>query len=678
MRTPEGAASVWRRQPKRCQSVLYGAAVGVIAIALAIPCRAVDGPDQPPAQESKRQDKADTPAQQLKVKEEVKVVAPPIVEGDHVTTFATQVSSVSARQVDDLGAGDLASALRFVPGVTISRYDLVGSYGGGDGGAVYVRGQGSGRPGAEIVTMIDGIPRFAAVWTHPLLDLLPSDMAERIDVYKSAQPALFGNMAFAGVNLVPKRVTQEGSFTRVMGSFGEYATRAGVVEHGAKLGDLDYYVLGSERRSDGNRTNAGGQVRTVYGRVGYRLSEGWNVSLQLHSDDSWADDPGQVGAPQPGVVPRFAVRDTLTIATLSEEHGNHTGAVKLYYDSGRITWRQWDATKLQPFTEFTDYESYGLHAQEDFHLEGRTEVVVGFDHDRYGGSDKNTYPAGKPLGSFFPQLLLRTDGAYALVARTFGTSTEITPSLGVRYTDSSDFGGNWGGQAGLVVRRGITELHANYAHAFNLPGVYAAVMYSQWGGGDRWQDLKPERIDHVEVGISQLVASAVRLGFTVFDDHATDALVFVPPPPPPPIFANIGAYTISGAEATVSVTPSPKAAFFAGATFLEPKPRTVPNAPRWSLAFGASWLPVERLRLNADAEWVDTQAVLNPRFSTSQNWIASYFLLNLKAAYRLPVGSSVLSDLFLAGENLTGSAYEYRPGYPAPGRVLSGGVDVRF
>lgn len=122
---------MWRRRPERRRRLLHTAVVAAIALALGIPCRAEDPPDRPPAQESKRRDEADTPAQQVKVKEEVKVVAPPIIEGDHVTTFATQVSSVSARQVDDLGAGDLASALRFMPGVTISRYDMVGSYGGG-------------------------------------------------------------------------------------------------------------------------------------------------------------------------------------------------------------------------------------------------------------------------------------------------------------------------------------------------------------------------------------------------------------------------------------------------------------------------------------------------------------------------------------------------------------------
>jgi iron complex outermembrane receptor protein len=74
------------------------------------------------------------------------------------------------------------SALRRVPGLTISRYNPIGSYGGGDGGAVFVRGQGSGRPGAEITMMVDGIPKFVGVWTHPLLDLLSVDLVHQVDV----------------------------------------------------------------------------------------------------------------------------------------------------------------------------------------------------------------------------------------------------------------------------------------------------------------------------------------------------------------------------------------------------------------------------------------------------------------------------------------------------------------
>jgi len=651
------------------------ATIWLCALLAGARCAADQRGQEAPPQRDQTEGALDTEKPEERIREEIKVVAPPIVEGDRLTPFGTQVSSVSSRQVDDLNAGDVASALRRMPGVTISRYNLVGGYGGGDGGAVYVRGQGSGRPGAEISTTIDGVPRFVGVWTHPLLDTLPSDMADRIDVYKSAQPVLFGNRSFAAIDLVPKRAVGQRMFTRVLGSFGQYSTVGGLVENGAKLGDLDYYVLASHRASNGQRQNADGMVNTLYGRLGYVVAEGWDLSVQVHSNNAWADDPGTLGTPQPPQPPRFAVKDTLSIATLADEHGNRSGYLKLFYDSGNIDWRQWDTATTQYFTTLTDFKSYGLRAQERFRLAGKTELVVGYDNDNYGGS---TTEERVSRSSVFPQLLLRDDGLYAMVSRTFGSDVALTPSLGVRYTYSRDFGGNWGGQAGFVVRRGRTEIHLNYARAFNLPGVYAAVMYGQWGRGDAWKDLRPEILNHTEIGIGQQVAPALRLEATAFYDQVTNALRFVPPPPPPPSFANIGDYTEQGAEAKITFAPSPGVALFAGATYLDPTPTDVPNSPRWSLVAGVSWAPGESLRVNTDAEWVDAQAVLNPRFSSTQAWIASYFLLNCRASYRVRIVSSLASELFVAVENLTNTAYEYRLGYPMAGRMLSGGLDLRF
>jgi len=65
----------------------------------------------------------------LKV-EAVEVVASPIIEGNQVTDYASQVTIVTDKQIDGLNALDLPSALRRAPGVNISRYNLVGSYGG--------------------------------------------------------------------------------------------------------------------------------------------------------------------------------------------------------------------------------------------------------------------------------------------------------------------------------------------------------------------------------------------------------------------------------------------------------------------------------------------------------------------------------------------------------------------
>ena len=60
---------------------------------------------------------------------EVIVVASPIIEGNVSEVTGTQVTVVSALQVRDMNALDVPSALRRVPGVMISRHNLVGSYG---------------------------------------------------------------------------------------------------------------------------------------------------------------------------------------------------------------------------------------------------------------------------------------------------------------------------------------------------------------------------------------------------------------------------------------------------------------------------------------------------------------------------------------------------------------------
>ena len=144
---------------------------------------------------------------------EVVVVASPIIEGNQVNDSGSQVTTVNKEQIENLNAQDLPSALRMTPGVVISRYNQVGSFGGADGGAIYIRGMGSSRPGAEIQMLVDGIPKFAGVWAHPLMDIMNVDIADSIEVYKGAQPILFGNMSMGAVNIITKRQKEDGFST---------------------------------------------------------------------------------------------------------------------------------------------------------------------------------------------------------------------------------------------------------------------------------------------------------------------------------------------------------------------------------------------------------------------------------------------------------------------------------
>jgi len=113
------------------------------------------------------------------------VTASPIADYERVSKDGADTTVIGRQQIDRQTATDLPTALRQVPGVSISRYGPVGAYGGAEGGSVYVRGAGTARPGSEIRMYTEGVPRESGVWSHPLMDIVPIDFAESITVAKN-------------------------------------------------------------------------------------------------------------------------------------------------------------------------------------------------------------------------------------------------------------------------------------------------------------------------------------------------------------------------------------------------------------------------------------------------------------------------------------------------------------
>jgi outer membrane cobalamin receptor len=611
----------------------------------------------------------DATANPPRAREDVVVTATPVLEGVRVEPLAGTISTVGRRQIEDLNAQDIASALRRVPGLTISRYNPIGSYGGGDGGAVFVRGQGSGRPGAEISTTMDGIPKVVGVWTHPLLDLLSVDSVHRIDVYKGAQPVLFGNMAFSTVDLVPRRRTTEGLGAQVSAAYGSFDTSALSLLQEGRVDRFDWLVSASHRQSDGHRENASGRTRAVFARAGVRLAPGWDLSLLADLDDGRASDPGSVDAPRPGVTPRFASSDGLEILSLAHESGSGKGFLKLYHDDGSIDWRQWDADAGEAFSTLTDWRNYGVRARERVGAFGRGAITLGFDLDSYGGTSREEHPSGTvPLGDF----RFRNTAVYAAYEHVLGGAVKLTPSAGVRYNDSRYFGSQWGAEAALLVAGAFGQAHARYAHAFNLPGVWVASFYQGYGRGDEWTSLEPERMDHLELGYSRTFGGKARVDVVAYRDDVGDALRFVPPPPPPPFFANAGSYRADGLEASLTLAPVAGLSLFAAFSGIRTEPADVPYAPGTSWSAGAVWAR-GRLRVSVDAQRQGRTWFGNPRFSAPPRPIAAFFLLNGRVGWRLGERTRG-AEIYVAGENLTDSDYQYRPGYPMPGTSVMGGL----
>lgn len=611
---------------------------------------------------------------------EIVVTASPIIEENEVTRLGSKVTLITKDQIADLNAMDLTSALRRVPGVVISRHNPVGSFGGGEGGAIFIRGHGSSRPGAEIQTLIDGIPKFVSVWTHPLMDVLNVDIVETVDVYKGAQPVLFGNMAFGAVDIKTKRMRDTGFKTIFHGSYGSHNTMTSAIENGGKLNRFDYYLLGGYRSSDGHRENADGELNDIFGHIGYEISENWDIDMTFIHTNNWAGDPGV----EDGSVPpdgRFYTEDYFTVATISNSHDWGSGYIKLYRDRGDIDWVDQEGT--QGLDTLTDYQNYGLRAREIFNPWKNGEVIVGVDLDYIRGEVELLDPLG--TDSRFPEETFRISSTYAALSNMFGEEEGfyIIPSLGVRYMNHNRFENESAPQAGLILGYKETKLHASYGKGINYPGIYARVQDEVFMPGDnQWTEIVAEKLNHFEAGIAYVFNESAKIDLTWFYDKGEDRIVISPPPPFPPVLTNMGEYMHRGIEGSINISPISELTLFGGFTYLHAEPEDLPYSPEWTFSSGINYLFFNDFQVSFDTLYVDDQYVTSrarKKGTINVDQVDSYFLLNGKISYDfiLPYGN-LESQIYLAGENLTDTEYEQKKGYPMQGISCMFGVVVNY
>ncbi len=616
--------------------------------------------------------------------EEVVVTASPITEGNRVNRLASQVSTVTENQIADLNAQDFQSAVRMVPGVIISRQNPVGSFGGGDGGAVYIRGMGSSRPGGEIQTAVDGIPKVVGVWTHPLMDIMSVDRAQQIDIYKGAQPVLFGNGAYGVVNVITKRQTEEGFYTNVRAAYGSYSTFMEGVEHGGKVGNTDYYVLQSFRSSSGHRDFSSGELQEYFARVGHQIDPSWYMSLTANATNNFAEDPGPEGNPA-ARQGTYRSNDEMTVFTLAHRYSSVRGTLKLYWNRGTGDWQDQRDPAGFFYDTRTDWDNYGARLQETVTPWKNGEILGGIDLDFIGGKVAIDRDAPR-TDSTFTRETFRLLSPYAALSHLFGDKSGwyAIPSAGVRYFSHSDFDAEWGPQAGLVLGYGPTEFHASYAKGLNYPGVYVVTQSSLfWGGNTRWKNLEAETVDHYEAGLSHGIGKKFRADITYFADDGKNRMILVTSPAPPR-YENIGDFRTRGIEVSVTWSPVDVLALFAGATHLfDQSPDNLPYAPDWSASAGFNYRFFRNFKLSADVLYVDNQYTANNRTAgyggSSIAAVGAYLLVNAKLGWEFRLETNgAKGEIYIAGENLTDESYAYKKDYPMPGITGMAGVSLQF
>lgn len=625
-------------------------------------------------------------------------VPSPIIESNLVDSQSAFSTRVSDEQVRQLGALDLAAALRMTPGVQISRYNEVGSYSGDQGGNVYIRGLGASRPGGEVKTYLDGIPLYMGLWNHPLMDLLPLQGIQAIRVHKGPVNPVAGNN-FASIDLESKRAKQEGVHGDVNASIGSFSTRVLQGNLQGKQGPLDFALSMGHASSEGDRENADARLKNAMGRLGYQIDANWSVGLSFLSVDNKVGDPGDeryvrstsgVGPYQfSNGVARNHSTSNLLAASVAHRHGDWQGELKVYRNEGHNnleqdpSWGTFDST----------FSMSGFTWQEAFVPWQGARVSAGLDQQSITGSitGPNVGAAvGTPFA--FGQAGSAEISAFRLSTFKLSGSQDIAlssdwvlrPSLGVRFYDSNHHGSKAAPNAGLSLITGWGNVYAQYAEGLLYPGAETYTLTRAipmaFAADNGWDRLKPSKNRHTEIGVQWDVATGTHLDVSAFQDDISDRYVwsgFVPNATAT-WSNNFPDYQVRGAEVSLKHELCSAATLFGGFTWLNPSLSSLPYAPRRAASLGLSGVAAG-LRWSTDVQHQSDMISLTQsrELNKTGNPVDGFTVVNARVAY--PVSAlGKQGEVYLALNNLFDKAYAYNAGYPMPGRNFRVGLSASF
>ncbi len=604
------------------------------------------------------------------------VTASPILQTESVTRDGTDRVIVGREQLALLNAQDIPTALRQVPGVTISRYSPIGSYGGAQGGSVYIRGLGTARPGGEVRLYTDGAPRESGMWGHPLMDSMPIDFAESVAVQKSPHPARYSG-TFGAVDVETRRRHTPGHEGEVDLVYGRYNTFLSAASAGLKEGPVDAYGGASYKQSDGTRDHGASTLVSAFGRLGVDLSDSDHLGVVYQRTDSRVEDPGEVGEPIPR-TDRFDLATDLYTMRFDTKRDFLTGYSLLSFERGVIDWYQDDLCRTpmgamdgNAHTEWLTFSFrnfYEGNVWRDLWIRGGLDLT----HERGETETRNRVNGRIPFSA---------DGALTTVAPYLGLRYDfrltddwtLTPSAGTRYYFHSQYDGEWGPDAALTLDwREKVQFFATGSRGVHYPGVYTRALATDYARGT----LGAETMNYLSGGAKVAVDDSFDILATLFHTDVQNRIDRTSRG-----YVNAGGMRATGVELSAHWSPTDELSFFGGLTYTNPETSPVSRLPRWTATFGGTWRICDYLKWTLDGQFIDRMYAYSVRSSSEAANLTELkegLIFNTRLAVPLESFSPFGGELFASLENLTNGDYEYYPGYPMGGIMWYVGCRLKF
>lgn len=562
------------------------------------------------------------------------------------------VSTIGSRQIEATGKTHLLSAISgAVPSLFVSQRNMFGfGVSNGGSGGIKIRGVG-GSPTSGVLMMIDGQPQFAGLFSHPVADFYETDYVDHVEVLRGPGSVLYGSNAMGGViNVITKNPHQDGIHTTLTTQYGSYNTWQTTLSNMVRYGRFSSLVSLGYDRTDGTEDNFDFKQANLYAKIGYDVSNNWNIAADYSLVNFKAHDPISARLTNADyIINQNITRGEASIA-LSNMYGTTDGAVRFYYSYGNHF--------IDDPNHFHSLDDrFGILAYQNFRPWHMATATVGFDFNTYTG--KIPVSGGNTSGNGTLERKSITEYSPYVTLQQALFNDVLTLNGGLRMANSDMFGSHWLPQAGFTLRPiDNWSLKASVAKGYRNPSFRELYLYPPHN-----PELDPESMMNYEVTVSHAFSQCLNIDVTGYFAEGSNIIQTVSGKN-----LNTGSFRNKGIEVSAMSHPLDVLALRASYSYMHTSLEGLTAAPKNQYYIGIDWQAMPKFTVNAELRGVGGLYVAND--VEHQN----YALLNLRLTYK----PARFIDLFANLDNLTNAKYMINNGYEMPGMTCMGGVKLRF
>ncbi|HAK00446.1 MAG TPA: TonB-dependent receptor, partial [Bacteroidales bacterium] len=526
-------------------------------------------------------------------------------------------------------------------------------------GGMRLRGIG-GSPTTGLLVLIDGIPQYMGLMGHPIADAYQTTSAERIEVVRGPASVIYGSKAMGGViNIVTPKLTRDTVFTNIRFNYGPFHTIESLISNRIQRGRFNSKVSVSYNRTDGHRDNMEFGQLTGFAKLGYNLSNQWNVNTSFNLMHFEASNPGTLANP---LIDNDS-EITRGMATLSVENTYHltSGAARFYYNWGKHIINDGFAPGGLPrdFLFNSNDKMLGVSVYQTASLLPNNRITVGLDYRMFGGRAVREFTDNRIMS--LVDTTLSEYAGYINVRQGIGSF--LTLDAGLRYDNHSRTGSQWIPQAGASLHLpNSLVIKALASRGFRNPTIRELFMFPLQN-----PDLMPESLMNYEISIAHRIF-ADRLAYSLSVFYIVgDNIIQTVPVGGRPRNVNTGEIRNSGIEASVTYNINRHWTANANYSWLNME-FPVLAAPEHKAFLGIEYTN-QQIRVSTGVQYVSGLFT-----SLIPAEISNFVLWSVRGSYQI----NRHIGLFVSGENLLNQAYEINIGYPMPKATFFAGMNFNF